>query len=1179
MNTNKVGGSHAFGEFAVQERPTNYTLTFPTGGMVVYPAATPETNIGNINQATAIVTAPDANINNINQVIASTEATKLASLFFSAVAAAARLSNNNFADDLNEIMEECEVFDFTLPDGTTANDIIAGTGGFTNTGAAQQSTDLAIVQRYLGCELRDVESAAMFVRDQHVNNLLDDENGVMIRSWDALVNLLSRNIANDHQDDDDVFGDAHVAAATNNQDAILNNDSVAPVGGVGQNGLPDVSDQVESPSVALFGSWDSLNQDEMAEYTTADLESPSVQNDQPPVIADSSSVELDFTSMDFTSMDFTSFLDGQSSRPGVASAQNAQSSEHVAVVSQPPVLADSPNTAFDPATYDVNSFEPASMDFTSMDFSSMDFSSMDFSSMDFSSMDFSSMDFSSMDFSSMDFTSFLNGQSSEPGVASSQNAQSSEHVAIVSRTQTTHSTMANYNSLKVAELKKLLYERGLRQSGKKADLIAHLQDDDRRSARGDDASVQTTRLLEHFATYQTTQAPQRVASFQYSQSSGPLVASLQTVQSPEHFVASSQQPPQSPEHVATHQTTPSTLVAASSSQVDVIQQTPDLYTGVPEPLRSQMIALQQEKAALVAKNKQLEYDLRDTRVGLLAGSIVSAESTTVAKSRAASTASNGSNRRISSAASAVTNPGVSTPAPTNNNLGVSSTAIENATVMTVEDFAPLAARNDYISPPPGFHGQPSSTSAQQYNMPEPSGHQLAPPLNVPDFISTQQPAVPAGSTMNVAVNTVFVQPTTTAPVDTATNETSQASSSRSPPRREVIQYGADGSQMQWQGQDDEAELPELNQLIGRSKVMHKAVKRGLLTVPEAEGSKKRSNPDADDDSDQEGGQPAKKRKQNNSKPKAVIVPKIYYPFDKKMFYMRCMLEGAVMDVQLKQGNSKQWGALNEFLDGLTERNVSRDPPATFTWRSWETFEENLQRLREQGGCDGEVAAPAQPMKQTAVASPATRGCGTKGRAAPKPRAPRKPRAKKGEVAAASQQQQEQIAEPTELNAVGTSSMVPIVVADDGEAVLQVADASQRPPLQQMPSVSILNRRMAAMNAAGQRTQQQQQETSAAATAHHHHQTQRFVPVEEFEAMRDEMRRQHAQVLQFFQGRPGERQHLQQQQQMWFGPPSQPGRPNPLGGPQYMPPSVGPPPAAGSAGRQQYFPDPPGPTGS
>lgn len=42
--------------------------------------------------------------------------------------------------------------------------------------------------------------------------------------------------------------------------------------------------------------------------------------------------------------------------------------------------------------------------------------------------------------------------------------------------------MADYTSLKVPELKKLLAEKKLPQTGNKADLIARLQEDDKKNA-------------------------------------------------------------------------------------------------------------------------------------------------------------------------------------------------------------------------------------------------------------------------------------------------------------------------------------------------------------------------------------------------------------------------------------------------------------------------------------------------------------------------------------------------------------------------------------------------------------------------------------------------------------------------------------------------------------------------
>jgi len=44
--------------------------------------------------------------------------------------------------------------------------------------------------------------------------------------------------------------------------------------------------------------------------------------------------------------------------------------------------------------------------------------------------------------------------------------------------------MADYSQLKVPDLKKILQERGLVISGNKADLIARLQEDDKKSGNG-----------------------------------------------------------------------------------------------------------------------------------------------------------------------------------------------------------------------------------------------------------------------------------------------------------------------------------------------------------------------------------------------------------------------------------------------------------------------------------------------------------------------------------------------------------------------------------------------------------------------------------------------------------------------------------------------------------------------
>lgn len=46
--------------------------------------------------------------------------------------------------------------------------------------------------------------------------------------------------------------------------------------------------------------------------------------------------------------------------------------------------------------------------------------------------------------------------------------------------------MAEYSSLKVPELKKLLAEKGLAQTGNKADLIARLQEHDKSAAGTED---------------------------------------------------------------------------------------------------------------------------------------------------------------------------------------------------------------------------------------------------------------------------------------------------------------------------------------------------------------------------------------------------------------------------------------------------------------------------------------------------------------------------------------------------------------------------------------------------------------------------------------------------------------------------------------------------------------------
>jgi SAP domain-containing ribonucleoprotein len=47
--------------------------------------------------------------------------------------------------------------------------------------------------------------------------------------------------------------------------------------------------------------------------------------------------------------------------------------------------------------------------------------------------------------------------------------------------------MSDYASLKVPELKKLLQEKGLPVTGNKADLIARLQENDKKNAPADEA--------------------------------------------------------------------------------------------------------------------------------------------------------------------------------------------------------------------------------------------------------------------------------------------------------------------------------------------------------------------------------------------------------------------------------------------------------------------------------------------------------------------------------------------------------------------------------------------------------------------------------------------------------------------------------------------------------------------
>jgi SAP domain-containing ribonucleoprotein len=55
--------------------------------------------------------------------------------------------------------------------------------------------------------------------------------------------------------------------------------------------------------------------------------------------------------------------------------------------------------------------------------------------------------------------------------------------------------MADYSQLKVPDLKKLLQERGLVISGNKADLIARLQESDKKSGAGAGESIWDLRLF------------------------------------------------------------------------------------------------------------------------------------------------------------------------------------------------------------------------------------------------------------------------------------------------------------------------------------------------------------------------------------------------------------------------------------------------------------------------------------------------------------------------------------------------------------------------------------------------------------------------------------------------------------------------------------------------------------
>jgi hypothetical protein len=54
--------------------------------------------------------------------------------------------------------------------------------------------------------------------------------------------------------------------------------------------------------------------------------------------------------------------------------------------------------------------------------------------------------------------------------------------------------MADYNGMKVPELKKLLNERGLTQAGNKADLIARLVENDKEQAKASEPSAGTSSI-------------------------------------------------------------------------------------------------------------------------------------------------------------------------------------------------------------------------------------------------------------------------------------------------------------------------------------------------------------------------------------------------------------------------------------------------------------------------------------------------------------------------------------------------------------------------------------------------------------------------------------------------------------------------------------------------------------
>lgn len=61
--------------------------------------------------------------------------------------------------------------------------------------------------------------------------------------------------------------------------------------------------------------------------------------------------------------------------------------------------------------------------------------------------------------------------------------------------------MADYNSLKVPELKKLLNERGLTQAGNKADLIARLVENDKEQAKASEPKAGTSSNIDQHISH------------------------------------------------------------------------------------------------------------------------------------------------------------------------------------------------------------------------------------------------------------------------------------------------------------------------------------------------------------------------------------------------------------------------------------------------------------------------------------------------------------------------------------------------------------------------------------------------------------------------------------------------------------------------------------------------------